>query len=207
MVIVYERELITAPAVEPVSLEEAKKHCQVDFGEDDGYLNALIAAARQKLETECSRAFVTQSWEIYPPCFPWLDAIRLPLGKLQNITSFSFTGIDGATTTWTVSGGNLLNELSAATAHIDTKSDPGKIVLAYAKYWPVTILKTANPITIGFDCGYGSQDAVPAPLKQAMLLLVEQWYKNRDIAVVGKSVTLVELPQAVDSLIANYRLY
>lgn len=207
MSIVYERALITAPAVEPVSIEEAKAHCVVDFDDDNGYLAALIVAARQKLELECSRAFVTQSWEIYPPCFPCMDFIQLPLGKLQNITSFAFTGIDNAVTTWTVSGGNLLNELGAVTAHIDTKALRGKIVLAYAKYWPVTVLKTSNPITIGFDCGYGTAEAVPAPLKQAILLLVEQWYKNRDVAVVGKSVTMIELPQAVDALCANYRLY
>lgn len=203
---VYERSLITPPALEPLSKEEAKKHCLVDHDEDDGYLTALISVASEKLRMECSRAFITESWEIYPPCFPRADWISLPLGNLQNVTSFNWTDTAGTMSSWSVSGSNLV-ESGITRAHIDTKSLRGRIVLAYNQYWPVTVLKTANPITIGFDCGYGDASAVPALLKHAMLLLIEQWYKNRDVAVVGKSVTMIELPQAVDSLISNYRLY
>lgn len=205
---IYERALITPPELEPVSKEQAKEHCHVDFDEDDGYIDALITTARSKLEVECSRAFMTQTWEAYPPHFPCARSIKLPLGKLQDIAAFNFVASDGTTTaTWTVSGSDLLNGSGIINAHINTKAEPGRIDLAYSKYWPVTILKTSNPITIRFTCGYGMQDAVPAPIKHAILLLVEQWYKNRDIAVVGKSVTMIELPQAVDALIANYRLY
>lgn len=206
--IVYERALITAPASEPVTRAEAKAHCNVDFTDDDAIFDALIPTARQKLEAECSRALITQTWEIYPPCFPCGDSIRLPLGGLQSITSLAATATDNTTTTWTPSGGDLVNAASTVVAHVDTKSQRGRIVLAYGQIWPVLTLKTANPITIRFVCGYGATAAsVPSPLKHAMLLLIEQWYLNRDIAVAGKSVTMIELPHTVDSLISNFRLY
>ena len=34
--------LVTAPAVEPVSLAEAKTQCRVDITDDDAYITALI---------------------------------------------------------------------------------------------------------------------------------------------------------------------
>jgi len=40
----------TAPAVEPVSLSEAKTHCRVDTSDDDAYIGSLITVAREYLE-------------------------------------------------------------------------------------------------------------------------------------------------------------
>lgn len=186
----------------------------MDFTDDDTLIGSLIPAARQHLETCYSRAFVTQTWNLYPPSFPsWQESgtqreshITIPLGILQGIVSFAYTDVAGNVTTWTVSGSDLLNENGAINAHIDTKSDPGRIVLAYGQLWPVAVLKTSNPIAIQFTAGFGAAVAVPTPIKQSILLLIGEWYKNREASVVGRSQSIVELPFAVRALMANYNL-
>ena len=48
--------LINPPAVEPVSLDEAKAHLRLGGSDDDDYLSALIVAARLQVETAIRRA-------------------------------------------------------------------------------------------------------------------------------------------------------
>jgi len=77
--------LKTAPAVEPVTLEEAKAHLRVDGGDENALITALIATARMLGERETKRAFITQTWQMY------LDKaeaeIEIPKPPLQSIES------------------------------------------------------------------------------------------------------------------------
>ncbi len=59
-------QLVTPPAEEPVSLEEAKLHLRVDFDEDDALILALISAARQAAETITGRQLITARWKLVP---------------------------------------------------------------------------------------------------------------------------------------------
>lgn len=45
----------------------------------------------------------------------------------------------------------------------------------------------------------------PAPIKQAMLLLIGQWYMHRENIAVGQ--TVAELPMAVEALLSPYRVW
>jgi uncharacterized phiE125 gp8 family phage protein len=56
--------LIGAPAIEPVSLAEAKSWLREDGAEEDELIQALIVAARMTLEAYTRRLFVTQSWRL-----------------------------------------------------------------------------------------------------------------------------------------------
>ena len=56
-------EIIEPPAVEPVTLEEFKKHARVweDLTDDDDLIRGLITAAREVLERRLARAFILQT--------------------------------------------------------------------------------------------------------------------------------------------------
>lgn len=56
--------LLTAPAVEPVSLAEAKAFLRVEHNDDDDLIGALAAGSRIHVEAQTRRALVTQSWRI-----------------------------------------------------------------------------------------------------------------------------------------------
>lgn len=78
-------KLISAPASEPISLEEAKNHLRVDGAEDNTLISALIVTARQLAEKETKRAFITQTWEM---CLDKVvEEIEIPKPPLQSIES------------------------------------------------------------------------------------------------------------------------
>lgn len=57
-----------------------------------------------------------------------------------------------------------------------------------------------RPAAITFTAGYGAPTDVPAAIRQAMLLLVTQWYEHRQVTGTGTA-----LPFAVDALLAPFR--
>lgn len=166
-------KLITAPTSEPISLTEAKSHLRIDTTDDDTLITSLIVAAREYAQGFQNRAFVTQTYEL------WLDAwpeyIQIPRPPLQSITSIKYYGTD-----------NIEYTMAPADYFADSKSEPGRVVLAYGKSWPSTTLRPANGIVVTFVAGYGAAASVPQQVKQAMLLLVSWWYENREAATTGK---------------------
>ena len=204
----YPRTLVTAPAFEPIELSEAKDHLELTgITAHDTKVGAFIVAARVHTETVCDRALISQTWDVYPQCWPCNGEIKMPLGRLLSVDAFEYTAADGTVTAWTVDGNNLEDADGAVMAHIDTSSDfGGKIVLAYQKTWPTATLKTSNPIRIRITVGYGEDAAdVPAPLKAYMMLKIGDMFAHRESTQTGTAQTVVELPFA-ESLLANFRI-
>ena len=56
--------LLSAPAVEPLTLAETKLYCKVETSFDDSLLNAFIATARRYVEEYIKRVLITQTWRI-----------------------------------------------------------------------------------------------------------------------------------------------
>jgi uncharacterized phiE125 gp8 family phage protein len=65
--------------------------------------------------------------------------------------------------------------------------------------------KAAGGIEIAFTAGYGAAASdVPAPIRQALLLLVAHWYEHRDPIEIGTDATII--PAAVSELLQPYRV-
>ncbi|HWB00592.1 MAG TPA: head-tail connector protein [Pirellulales bacterium] len=187
--------LISPPAVEPVSLAEAKLWAKIEFDDDDDLINSLITTAREYAETYTKRQFITATWQMTLDQFPVLGPqwsiigapILLPYPKLQSVGTITYTDMAGDVQT-----------LDPSLYLVDTDSMPGRIVRAYAQPWPV-IRPIPQSVKIPFTAGYGdSPDDVPAKLKTAIKLLVNHWYKNRDAVT---SYSSAPLPLAVETLL------
>jgi len=185
--------LITAPASEPVTLSEAKLHVRQDLDADDTLITGQITTAREEVERIGCHALLTQTWEQVMDCWPACDEIRLLHPPLQSVTSVKYTDVDGVETTW-----------DAANYIVDTDNTPGRIVLGYGKSWPSATLRPVGAIRIRYVAGWTSAGLVPQSFKQAMLLLVGQWYENREAGgdTVGEKAGI---HHGVASLLRSYR--
>lgn len=187
-------KLITPPAVEPVSLDVAKAHLRVDDTYDDALIGNLIVSARRHLENICNRAFCTQTWAVVMDSWPFSDVIYLPKAPLQAIDSITYYDTEDATVI-----------LADTEYEVDAISEPGRIVLAVGKSWPCTNLRQSNGVEIRYTAGYGVADDVPQEIKQAMLLLIGQWYEIREPIITSGAVNI--LPFTIDALITPYRVW
>jgi len=180
-------ELITPPAVEPVTLDEARTHLKVDTPDDDALITSLIAAARARAEWHTGRAFVTQSWKLWLDGWPCTGIIEIPLPPLQSVASVTAYAQDDSATV-----------LDAATCQVDTASSPARLTLKPNTSPPVN-LRRINAVAIAFTAGYGDASSVPAPVCQAILAMVASLYTNR-----GDEPA--ETPQEALALLAPYRV-
>jgi uncharacterized phiE125 gp8 family phage protein len=180
--------LTTPPATEPVTLDDAKAHLKVDVTDDDALITSLISAARARAEWHTGRAFVTQSWTLWLDGWPCNGIVEIPLPPLQSVASVTAYALDDTATI-----------LDAAAYHVDTASSPARLTLKLNASPPVN-LRRINAIAITFTAGYGDAGGdVPAPVREAILKMIANFYVNRgDAAAVTPAEAL--------ALLAPYRL-
>lgn len=182
---------VTAPAVEPLSVEEIKAHLRVIGDDENDVITPYALAARDMCELEARRAFITQTFALWLESWPCADRIELPRPPLQSVTSITYIDYAGVTRT-----------MSSADYLVDTASEPGRIVLAFGASWPSATLRPGLAITITYVAGYGAAGAqVPERYKHAIRLLTGHYYENREQVVVQPGVTIGQLPDALRSLL------
>lgn len=161
-------ELITPPAVEPVSVDTVKAHLKVDGIADDALIGALITAARAQAEWHTHRAFVTQDWIYWRDELPSHGVVKIPLAPLQNLSALTLYARDGTP--------NIMN---ANTYQVDMASAPPRIALDYTVFGAAD-MRPVNGFAAAFTAGYGATaNTVPEALCQAVLLMVAHLYEHR----------------------------
>ena len=188
--------LEVAPLEEPVELREAKIHMRIEEGEtiEDEFIDTLIKAARECVESMTGRALLDQTWSYYLSEWPEGDEILLPRPPLiwTAVDSYlKYTDSDGTETTFT----------PATNYVVDTDREPGRIVLAYGQSWPSGTLHPRNPIHIYYDYGWTDPEDVPAMLKVAIKLLAADMYEYREPTIANVSVKTLD---TVDKLIRDH---
>jgi uncharacterized phiE125 gp8 family phage protein len=184
--------LLAGPAVEPITLAQAKQFVRVEHDDDDDVITALIAGARIHVETQTRRALITQSWRLTRDVWPATGCVPVLPVPLKTLDAARVYKSDGTTLSLDLAGFAL-----------DKSSAPAR--LSFVRGAPPAPERSAAGIEIDITCGYGDAAAnVPEPLRQAIRLLVAHWYENRGLIAVGSEIAV--LPQSGRALIAPYRV-
>jgi uncharacterized phiE125 gp8 family phage protein len=180
--------LIAPPAVEPLSLAEAKAWLRVENVAEDEIVGALIASARLVVESLTRRFLVAQTWRLVFDAWP-SGEVTLPFSPVRSVVVRTFDATNAAST------------LSTASYTIDHHAGDARLRFLTAPPQPG---RQTDGIEIDVEAGFATTAAgVPAPLRQAMQLLVARWYENR--GDVEADANMARTPASVAALVAPYR--
>src|SRR5262249_24091272 len=99
---------------------------------------------------------------------PWYTGLPLPYPPLQSVSQIDYLDVAGVRRT-----------LPASAYEVITNPRPGLVRQApLGPGWPGTTL-AADAVRITYVAGFPS-DQLPAPAKQAIMLLVNHWFMNRE---------------------------
>ena len=158
-----------APAVEPVSVDEAKRNSDEDDNYRDADFARWITEARRQVEHDARISLITRTNVLKLDSFPDCDFIELPMPPAIAVSSITYLDTDGDSQTWASSSYTL-----------DANRTPGVVFLDYLESYPLT-RGDRNSVTVTYTAGYGTApSSVPGEAKSAILLLVKQRYDNPD---------------------------
>lgn len=195
-------DLITAPSMEALRIEHARKQCEVEGVTDhDTFLDeVLIPAATDRGQLATQRQFITADWALRLDGFPCGDgAIEVPRPPLQAVTSITYVDPAGVTQT-----------LAASAYQVDAPQGPrcarGRIRPAYGYQWPAT-RDQLNAVTVFFTCGYGDvPEAIPGLLRMALLQVVATFFLHREEVVIDAGVTAaIVLPRGATQIFRSFK--
>jgi len=170
---------VTQPIGEPITVDEAKAHLRVDGNFEHDYIEALIVAAREHVETVLGMSLMPCEWLMIVDAS---DSIVLPMGR---VTAVSFVkDSSGVALTYTLALDQSI-KLTGAT---------GLVQIRYAAGCSDLDTEVAP-----------ARAAVPALYKQAIKLIVGHLYENREDVVVGSGLTASQIPGGVRALLSPHR--
>lgn len=180
---------LTPPALEPVSLDEARGFLRLDQTDEDELLTTLITAARLMVEAASGRMLIEQTWRIVLDAWPRGGEIRLPLSPAVSLEAARV-----------YDGQGIAQSVSETSLQLDAAADPPVIRLA----GPVPeVGRRRGAIEIDVVAGYGPEATdVPALLRHAVLQLAARWFEQRgDVACRDGTA----LPPEIMALVAPFR--
>lgn len=183
--------LTSKPAIEPITLADIKAHLRIEGASEDVVLSSLVLTSRLHIETALGLALVAQGWTLTLDAWPASGVLHLPIRPLLSVDAVRVLPSSGAATL-----------LHPSTYVVDTTGWRGRIVRAFGSDWPQPG-KAANGIEIDLTAGFGpAASDVPAPIRQALLLLTAHWYERRDPIDIGSE--RANIPAAVSSLLMPF---
>ena len=177
------------PALEPVTLAEAKSYLRVDHSDEDTLISSMITAARRFAEDYTRRALIAQQWSLSLDSAPSARSITLPRSPVMTLISITVTDENDAVTPFDL-------------GQVVLSPRDGRVHLKEGATWP-TSDRVADGITFTWQAGYGALAAdVPAPIRQAILQLVAQMHQDRSVLPEGAVAT----HPSVSLLLSPYRV-
>ena len=207
--------LVTGPAEQPVTLDEARMHLRVSEPDEDSMIKGLIIAATQWAESIIEGAIVTQTFEVILDAFPdartqWRGppdvspSANIPLIPLGRITQGHIalrSPLQTVNSVKYVDPAGILQTMDPAQYVVEQYDGPGFVRPAFGCNWP-SYRRQGNAVIVNFTAGFGNASQVPQAIKQAILLLIGQLYLYREATI---NLSLMEPPFSVHSLLSYYR--
>lgn len=163
----YKTVLKVAPAVEPITLDEAKTQLRLTALQtfDDVYISSLIPVARDRAENYTNRFFTEQQITIiWEAGFP-VGSFFLPYPNLASVDEVSYTDTFGVESV--VDSGSY------------TFDSERQVLIATS--WPSGAVSIKVDVTTGAPLEFEGA-------KQAMLMLLTDMYELRTESVIGASI-------------------
>ena len=183
-------KLITAPTVEPLTLQETKLHANIYSDDTDSLVGLYIQAAREKWEKETRYHVSKAGYELTSSSL--VSEFTLPLRPVLVNDDVELTVND-------------LTEDTDYTLEIDSRTG-----VATIKF----LTGVPSDVTINFFVGYedpaepeGDEDPLPHPapaqIKLVLLQLVTHWFEQRAAYTDGGEMK--SLPAGYFSAVQSYR--
>lgn len=169
--------MLPPPTQEPITVEAAKRHCNVFHDDDDEYVGELIAAVREHVEAYCGRCFGERT--VTFEATDWNDLGGFPAQPVTSVDAIGYIDTDGAEQTVDEATYVLRN---------------GCLSLVAGAQWPTK--KSGSLVAVEVKLGVQT----PAVVRHAMLLVISDLYERRETATVIGRTTF-------DNLLANHRYY
>lgn len=184
----YVATAILAIGEEPVSLAMARSQTRSEGQADDDYLLDLVQSAREHAEAYCGIRLMPASVEMTFASFAELERLsQAPVRSIAEVRYLDPTGVE-----------QVLDPSIYELLNVDADPLRPRLRLAYGKSFPST-RSAEDAVRVSALVGY---TVVPKPVIRAMLLLVGQWYDNREPIASG---SIAELPNSVTALLSNFR--
>jgi hypothetical protein len=203
-------EVVTPPAMEPVTLAEAKLQLRVDISDDDAFITSLITAARMRAEVIQRQTFIATTYDWFFDNFPaaangyfnrlnrlmgpnpqWLPngaaILYLPKPPLVSVASVKYYDPTGIQQTYD------------PTKYFVSTGIGSRVQPTIGNVWPVT-RPQIDAVVVRYTAGNADATSVPENVKAAIKMLVNHWYENRGPTVTG--TIMVPVPDAVDALLS-----
>jgi uncharacterized phiE125 gp8 family phage protein len=157
--------LIEGPALEPLTLAEAKFWLKVDGSEEDDLIRALIVAARLMVEAEIGQVLIGQTWRLIGDQWPVGERIPIKPGPLLGVVAARVFDAGGQASTVPVNSFTVLAHGEPPAVVPSLRPAPGRAF---------------GGLEIDLRLGFGEAAAdVPESIRLAVRRLVALWFDNR----------------------------
>lgn len=169
--------LVTPPAQEPITLDEAKAQARIADDYSNAIVQGYITTAREAAEEFLGYGLFTQTWRLELASFR--DEIALPMALMLQNDAGATPSTAIAVQYYDTAG--ALTALPTNTYLVDAASRPARITRAPGMTWPsVQADRLAGCVLVTYVVGWTTVTAIPQRIKQGIRSYVTYLELDRD---------------------------
>lgn len=196
---------LTPPVMPAVTLLDAKTHLRIDHDLEDERIRIYLGAAIEFVEDHTGRALAEASFEQTFNEWPACGYLDLAIAPVRSVDAVAYMDVDGVEQTLSATDEDWYWRATAEGARI-TFTDT---------FDPPDLWERLGDVRVRFTAGYNAPrntavdtDAslnAPDRAREAVLLLLGDFYENRQDTIMGTSV--LQLPRGAQALLDQLRIY